>query len=121
MKVIVRVISAALAVVSGSCFGQTANAWYPADYLAQYHVKHAAYDLRTFGSLSRIELQFVENGLFLFYYFSPTDSVQLQKAGAIYASLITASSAGSPVSVYVTGPDAYSSGWDFLSIQVGPN
>lgn len=110
-----------LSLGSGTCLGQTANAWYPTDPSAQYHVKNVWYDLRTFGSLSRLGLQFVEGGPVFLYYFSPTDTVQLQKASAIYASLLTAISTGAAASVYVTSTDAYGNAWDFLSVQVGPN
>jgi len=115
------VVAIALGLGFSPCFGQSANAWYPTDPSAQYHLKNAWYDLRTFGSSSRIGLQFVEGGPVFCYYFSPSDPVQLQKANAIYASLLTALSTGASASVYVTGADSYGAAWDFLSVQVGPN
>ncbi len=121
MRIKALLTATALGFGSTMCLGQSANAWYPIDPSAQYHVKNAWYDLRTYGSLSRIGMQFVEGGPVFFYYFSPTDAVQLQKAGAIYASLLTAISTGVTASLYVTSADAYASAWDFLSIQVGPN
>lgn len=122
MNVTKAVVAVVLGIGSTVCVGQTANTWYPIDSSASYHVKSVWYDLRTFGSLSRIGTQFVEGGPVFFYYFSPGDSVQLQKAHAIYASLLTAVSTGVPTFVYITGPDAYATGnWDFISIQLGPN
>ena len=121
MRIRAPVVAAVFACGSATCLGQTASTWFPTDPSTQYHVKNAWYDLRPYGSLARIGTQFVEGGPVFFYYFSPTDTVQLQKASAIYASLLTAMSTGAPASVYVTGTDAYGNAWDFLSIQVGPN
>jgi hypothetical protein len=103
--------------------GQSASAWYPGAS-TEYHVKACWYDLRTFnGGLSRIGMTFVENPAVVFlYYFSPTDAVQLQKASAIYASLLTASSNGANVYVWVSGADSVTTtNWDFISVQLGPN
>jgi hypothetical protein len=122
MRVKGAIVAAVLGCGCATGFGQTASSWFPIDPSAQYHVKNAWYDLRTYGSLSRIGTQFIEGGPVFFFYFTPTDSLQLQKASAIYASLLTALSTGAPASVYATGADAYGGGaWDFLSIQVGPN
>jgi hypothetical protein len=123
MRIEAIVTAVALGIGSATCVGQSANAWYPVDSTTQYHVKNAWYDLRVYGSSSRIGMQFIEGGPVFFYYFSPTDSVQLQKASAIYASLLTAVSAGAPASVLATGADSYAptTAWDFISVQVGPN
>ena len=100
---------------------QTANAWYPGP-TTLYHVRSCWYDLRSFNALSRLGVEIDENQMTLFYYFSPTDSVQLQKASAIYASLLSAQATGANIYVWVTGPDSVNGGyWDFTSIQVGPN
>jgi hypothetical protein len=118
-------------IASGLLFGtmvgpfasaQTANSWYPGP-TTLYHVRSCWYDLRSFnGGLARIGMEFDENGASMFYYFSPTDAVQLQKASAIYASLLSAQASGANVYVWVTGTDPVNTVfWDFISVQVGPN
>jgi hypothetical protein len=114
--------------LSAGVYAQTASAWYPVNPQAQYHVKNAFYDLRTnWGSqYSRIGMQFQEDtgGQTYYYYFSSSDATQVQRASALYGSLLAAMVSGSPAFVYVTTVDPYmgvSYFWDFTAVQVGSN
>jgi len=111
--------------VLGLCYGsdavaQTVNSWYP-DYSTLYHVKSCWYDLRSFNGAARVGVSFVETPGTFFFYFTPSDAAQLQKASAIYASLLAAQTNGINVYVFISAGDTVTGGWDFISIQVGPN
>ena len=106
-----------------AAFGQTVNSWYPGP-TTLYHLRTCWYDLRSFnGGSARIGMTFVENpGVSLFFYFTPTDPTQLQKASAIYASLLSAQATGQNVYVFVSSADPVNSiFYDFISVQLGPN
>lgn len=103
--------------------GQTVGNWYPTPTTFS-HVKNCWYDLRTFnGGLSRVGMSFQENpSVSFYYYFSPTDAVEIQKANAIYASLLGAEVTGAVTYVFVSAVDPVNgSYWDFSGVQVGPN
>jgi len=113
-------LSMALASVAS---GQSVNNYYPAP-TTYYHVKNCWYDLRTFnGGQSRVGMTFQENpAVSFYYYFSPTDPVQIQKANAIFGSLLGAEATGAVTYVYVIAVDPVNgSYWDFNGVQVGPN
>jgi hypothetical protein len=122
MKISLKgLLTVSLLLMAAYAHSQTAGSWYPAvsDHL---HVKNAWYDLRVFGSQSRIGFQFAETSTVCFYYFAPADQVQVQKAGAIYASLLMALASGTEVYAHIAGVDTYSPNSFVLdSVQVGAN
>jgi len=117
-------LSVILALSAASAaFGQTVNSWYPGP-TTLYHVRACWYDLRSFnGGSARIGMTFVENpAVSMFFYFSPTEAVQLQKASAIYASLLSAQATGQNAYVFVSAVDPVNTTfYDFISVQLGPN
>lgn len=100
---------------------QTAQTWYPAQNPGLM-VANAWYDTRQdWASDGRIGIQFT-SGMTAYFYFLPTNATQLQEASVIYGSVLSAEVSGTPVFIYLTQADTYSSGqWDFSSIQVGNN
>jgi hypothetical protein len=122
LKQVALSVMVALSIMSVAA-GQTVGSWYPA-YSTLYHVRACWYDLRSFnGGSARIGVTFAENPtMTFFFYFSPTDTAQLQKASAIYASLLSAQASGQSAYVYVSSVDAVNTiFYDFISVQVGPN
>ena len=120
-----RLMSAVFLTLSivGVAHGQAVNSWYPGA-TTLYHVKNCWYDLRSFnGGSARVGMSFTENpAVSFFFYFTPTDATQLQKASAIYASLLSAKAGGDNVYLFVSAIDSVNTAyWDFISVQLGPN
>ena len=121
MKAFVKPLLASLLfLLAASAHSQTAGSWCPTDRSRHLHLANAWYDLRTFGSQSRIGFRFAEESYVYLYYFSPSDQVQVQKAAAFYATLLTAYSSGAEVSVHVVGADSTSTiAFVIDAVQIG--
>lgn len=105
---------------ASKAYSQTAGQWFPATGTAKT-IKTAWYDFRSFGGNARIGFQFNGVDPAFYYYFSPVDQVQVMKANAVYATLLTAVSAGEELYVLVADGDGFSTGsWRFTSIGIGP-
>lgn len=122
VKLVLVFSAACLSVTAVSvAHAQSANEWYPTGNTGLTVMNVSFITHADWNSQARIGVEFT-SGLTAYYYYSPSDPLQTELASILDASLATAEIHGTPVFVYVTGADAFTSGtWDFDSVQIGNN